>query len=156
MNEIEEKLMLSINEMISDKNIRVLNININKINKSSQIKIIIDSDDGVSVEDCAFVSKISNNLIELENDLQTTYTLEVSSPGINRELYNVSDFHAFKGFKVKIKLKRILNKHKNILGTIESVNGEYILINNKEEKIKINFNDIKKANLQKDIEIKRK
>ncbi len=86
--------MLSINEMISDKNIRVLNININKINKSSQIKIIIDSDDGVSVEDCAFVSKISNNLIELENDLQTTYTLEVSSPGINRELYNVSDFHA--------------------------------------------------------------
>ena len=93
--------MISINEIIGSKDVRVLNISINKMSKNPKIDIIIDSDNGVSIEDCSFVSQISNNLIELESDLQKTYTLEVSSPGINRELYNISDFCAFKGFKVK-------------------------------------------------------
>ena len=156
MNEIEEKLMISINEIIGSKDVRVLNISINKMSKNPKIDIIIDSDNGVSIEDCAFVSQISNNLIELESDLQKTYTLEVSSPGINRELYNISDFCTFKGFKVKVKLKKTINKHKNILGTIESIKGDSILIKNEEGEIQINFNDIKKANLQRDIEIKKK
>jgi len=156
MNEIEEKLMISINEIIGSKDVRVLNISINKMSKNPKIDIIIDSDNGVSIEDCTFVSQISNNLIELESDLQKAYTLEVSSPGINRELYNISDFCAFKGFKVKVKLKKIINKHKNILGTIESIKGDFILIKKEVGEIKINFNDIKKANLQRDIEIKKK
>jgi len=155
MNKIEEKLMMSINEIIDSKNIKVLNINIKKMNKNSKVEIIIDSDSGVSLDDCAFVSQISKNLIELESDLQKKYTLEVSSPGINRELYTIEDFCAFKGFKIKIKLKKVLNKYKNILGTIESIKGESILIKSKEEEIQINFNDIKKANLQRDIEVKK-
>ena len=148
--------MMSINEIIDSKNIKVLNINIKKMNNNSKVEIIIDSDSGVNLDDCAFVSQISNNLIELESDLEKKYTLEVSSPGINRELYTIADFCAFKGFKVKVKLKKILNKYKNILGTIESVDGESILIKNEEEEIQINFNNIKKANLQQDIKVGKK
>ncbi len=56
MNEIEEKLMISINEIIGSKDVRVLNISINKMSKNPKIDIIIDSDNGVSIEDCAIVS----------------------------------------------------------------------------------------------------
>ena len=59
------------------------------------------------------------------------------------------------GAKIIINEKKILNKYKNILGTIESIKGESILIKSKEEEIQVNFNDIKKANLQRDIEIKK-
>ena len=59
-------------------------------------------------------------------------------------------------FKNPTCINSMINKHKNILGTIESIKGDFILIKKEEGEIKINFNDIKKANLQRDIEIKKK
>ena len=63
MNDLEEKLHLALNEMLEKKEMRVLNISINKKTSGQDIQIIIDSNSGVNLDDCVFASKIASDFI---------------------------------------------------------------------------------------------
>ena len=104
MNEIEEKLFKALEEVVSTKGMRVVNINISNSSSSPSIKIIIDAARGIGVDDCSFTSRLADDLIKI-NGYFDDYDIEVSSPGINRQLFSVTDFMLYKGFIVKIKLK---------------------------------------------------
>jgi len=153
MNDLEEKLHLALNEMLEKKEMRVLNISINKKTSGQDIQIIIDSNSGVNLDDCAFASKIASGIIKIDNSYDDNFNLEVSSPGINRQLFSIDDFLLYKGFKVKIKLKLTVEKQKNFVGTIGNIENQNILITTDHKDIIIDFNNIKKANLQRDIKI---
>ena len=153
MNDLEEKLHLALNEMLEKKEMRVLNVSINKKTSGQDIQIIIDSSSGVNLDDCAFASKIAGDIIKIDNLYDDNFNLEVSSPGINRQLFSIDDFLLYKGFKVKIKLKLAVEKQKNFVGTIGNIENQNILIATNHKDIIIDFNNIKKANLQKDIKI---
>ena len=153
MNDIEEKLHKSLNEMLKSKDMRALNIAINKRSFGYNIQIIIDSSNGISLDDCSLASKITNDVIKVDKIIEGEFNLEVSSPGINRELFSIEDFLSFKGSKVKIKLKKIHNDSKNIVGIIDNIIGNNININVDNQTTTIDFNDIKKANLRNDIKV---
>jgi len=153
MNDIEEKLHKSLNEMLKSKDMRALNIDINKRSFGYNIQIIIDSSNGISLDDCSLVSKITNDVIKVDKIIEGEFNLEVSSPGINRELFSIEDFLAFKGSKVKIKLKKVRNDSKNIIGIIDNIIGNNVSINVDNKTTIIDFNDIKKANLRNDIKV---
>ena len=153
MNDIEEKLHKSLNEMLKSKDMRALNIDINKRSFGYNIQIIIDSSNGISLDDCSLVSKITNDVIKVDKIIEGEFNLEVSSPGINRELFSIEDFLAFKGSKVKIKLKKVNNDSKNIVGIIDNIIGNNVSINVDNKTTTIDFNDIKKANLRNDIKV---
>ena len=76
------------------------------------------------------------------------YTLEVSSPGINRQLFSVTDFILYKGFMVKIKLKSSMNNQKNFIGKIKDIVEGNIKVELDDSEIIIDFKNIKKANIQ--------
>ena len=147
MNEIEEKLSLALSEIIDERGINIVNINISNMSRNPDIQIIIDSTTGVSLDDCTFVSKITNDIVKLNNYFDD-YDLEVSSPGINRQLFNLNDYDLYKNFKIKIKLKKSINNQKNFLGIIKGTSGENIIIAVDDIDIEIDFNNIKKANIQ--------
>ena len=132
---------------------RALNIDINKRSFGYNIQIIIDSSNGISLDDCSLVSKITNDVIKVDKIIEGEFNLEVSSPGINRELFSIEDFLAFKGSKVKIKLKKVRNDSKNIIGIIDNIIGNNVSINVDNKTTIIDFNDIKKANLRNDIKV---
>ena len=138
MNDLEEKLYLALNEMLEKKEMRVL-------------QIIIDSSSGVNLDDCTFASKIAGDIIKIDNLYDDNFNLEVSSPGINRQLFSIDDFLLYKGYKVKIKLKLAVENQKKIIGTIGNIKDQNILIATDNKDIIIDFNNIKKANLQRDI-----
>ena len=153
MNDLEEKLHLALNEMLEKKEMRVLNVSINKKTSGQDIQIIIVSISGVNLDDCAFASKIADDIIKIDNLYDDNFNLEVSSPGINRQLFSIDDFLLYKGCKVKIKLKLAVEKQKNFIGTIRNIENQNILITTDHKDIIIDFNNIKKANLQRDIKI---
>jgi len=148
MNDIKESLFQTLNEIVEKEGIRVINISINGASKSPNIQIIIDSNDGVNLENCSFVSKITSDLIRINNYFTDAYNLEVSSPGVNRQLFSIDDFKLYLGSLVKIKLKKQVNNQKNFLGKIKSLKNGIIIISTDNEDVEIDFKNIKKANIK--------
>ena len=148
MNDIEESLFQALNEIVEKKDMRVVNISIGGLAKSPSIQIIIDSIQGVSLDDCSFVSKVTDDIIKVNGYYNDDYNLEVSSPGINRQLFTLDDFRLYKNSMVKIKLKKSVNNQKNILGKIKNIKIENIIIDMGQEEIEIEFKNIKKANIK--------
>ena len=151
MNEIEENIMNKLNDLLTN-DLEAINVSIFGNSASKNIQIMIESDVGVSVDNCAEVSKLARNVITMEKFIEDDYNIEVSSPGINRPLYNMNDFIKYQGEKVFIELKRNINNQKRFKGYYE-VKDNIICINHKNETIEITFNDIKKANLVREIKI---
>ena len=151
MNEIEENIMNKLNDLLTN-DLEAINVSIFGNSASKNIQIMIESDEGVSIDNCAEVSKLARNIITMEKFIEDDYNIEVSSPGINRPLYNVKDFIKYQGEKVFIELKRNINNQRRFKGYYE-VKDNHICINHKNETIEITFNDIKKANLVREIKI---
>ena len=148
MNDIKESLFQTLNEVVEKQGIRVINISISGASNSPNIKIIIDSNDGINLENCSFVSKITGDLIKINNYFTDDYNLEVSSPGVNRQLFSIDDFNLYLGSLVKIKLKKQLKNQKNFLGKIKSLKNDIIIISTDKEDMEIDFKNIKKANIK--------
>lgn len=148
MNDIKESLFQTLNEVVEKQGIRVINISISGASNSPNIKIIIDSNDGINLENCSFVSKIAGDLIKINDYFTDDYNLEVSSPGVNRQLFSIDDFNLYLGSLVKIKLKKQLKNQKNFLGKIKSLKNDIIIISTDKEDIEIDFKNIKKANIK--------
>ena len=151
MNEIEENIMNKLNDLLTN-DLEAINVSIFGNSASKNLQIMIESDVGVSVDNCAEVSKLARNIITMEKFIEDDYNIEVSSPGINRPLYNVKDFIKYQGEKVFIELKRNINNQRRFQGYYE-VKDNLICIHHKNETIEITFNDIKKANLVREIKI---
>tara|TARA_B100001778_G_scaffold108803_1_gene89034 strand:+ start:1674 stop:2126 length:453 start_codon:yes stop_codon:yes gene_type:complete len=148
MNDIKESLFQALNEIVEKENMRVVNISISGVSKNPNIQIIIDSEDGVNLDDCSFVSKVTSDLININNYFADDFNLEVSSPGINRQLFTIEDYVLYIGSLVKIKLKKQINNQKNFLGKIRKVESETVTISANEREIEIEFDNIKKANIK--------
>ena len=147
--------MDAINDIIGVDNTRVLNVNINKFSRNTKIQVIIDNKNGITVDECARVSRITEDVIKLDDELKSEYTLEVTSPGINRPLFIEDDYRDNIGNKVKVSLKKMQDNTKNISGIIMEVVGESVVIKSRNKSYKIEFENIKKANLDREIEIKK-
>jgi ribosome maturation factor RimP len=151
MNEVEENIMNKLNELLPN-NLKAINVNVFGNSDSKSIQIMIESDSGVSINDCSKATKLAKNVITLEKYIEENYSIEVSSPGINRPLYNMNDFIKYQGERVFIELKKNINNHKRFKGYYEVI-GNTICINHKKEKVLITFDAIKKANLVREIKI---
>ena len=116
------------------------------------IRIFIDKPDGVTVDDCEKVSNHLSKLFVVENiDFNR---LEVSSPGIERELYKIQDFIIFKSKLAKIKTINVVNDQKVFQGIIADVIDNQIILNIKTQECIIEFNNISKARLVFDYKLK--
>jgi len=151
MNDIEEKLMNRVNEMLDD-NIEAINVKIFGVRKQKSIQIMIESSDGVSIQSCTNVTKVAQNIIKLDNIIDGDYSIEVSSPGINRPLFNLNDFIKYQGEKAFVELKRNINNHKRFTGTYKIIDDK-IVFQDQKAAVEISIDNIKKANLIREIKV---
>ena len=119
--------------------------------RHSILRIYIDSDRGISVDDCADVSRQLSAVLDVEDPIATEYTLEVSSPGLDRPLFKLDQYERFAGEEVKFKTLRpqLDNGQRKFKGTIESVDKENqnIIFMVDGEQLVVPFTDIDKANI---------
>ena len=151
MNELEENIMNKINELLTNE-LSAIHVGIYSNGGNKNIQIMIESEKGITVDDCVSTSRLTENIITMHRFIDDNYNIEVSSPGINRPLFNLDDFIKYQGEKVFIELKRNINNQRRFKGYHQVLDG-VISIKNKKETIKISINDIKKANLVKEIKI---
>ena len=151
MNDIEEKLMNRINEVLND-NIEAINVKVFGVRNQKSVQIIIESTDGVTIQTCSNVTKIAQNIIKLDEIIESDYNIEVSSPGINRPLFNLRDFIKYQGEKAFVELKRNINNHKRFTGIYKIINNK-IVFQDQNSPIEISIENIKKANLIREIKV---
>ena len=86
--------------------------------KYSVLRIFIESDAGITIDDCEKVSRQVSAILDVEDPIAGEYTLEVSSPGLDRRLVKATHFERFAGERVKVKLKRLVDGRRNFKGRL--------------------------------------
>jgi len=116
------------------------------------MRVFIDHENGITVDDCAKVSRQISAVIDVEDPIEMAFDLEVSSPGINRPLFKLSDFEKFSGKTAKIKLGVALNGRKNFSGVLQGIDeNQQVIIDVDNEIYELPYQDIAKANLVKQV-----
>ena len=117
------------------------------------IRVFIDKPGGVTHEDCSEVSRHVGAVLDVEDFIPDNYTLEVSSPGLERGLYQLADFERFAGRLAKARTRGAIAGQRNFRGRIAGVEGEEILFDDRTSgSVRIPFAEIAKANLEIDVE----
>lgn len=114
------------------------------------LRLTIDKESGVTLDDCAMVSREISAILEVEELIDHAYKLEVSSPGLNRPLKKEEDFSRFQGRKAKVTTHEPLDKQQVFNGVIEKVDSGIISLATGKGTIDIPFANIAKARLKVD------
>jgi ribosome maturation factor RimP len=121
--------------------------------KKPAVCVYIDKAGGVTIDDCANVSRDLGAALDAEDFISDAYLLEVSSPGLERELYSREDFAKFKGNLAKVKTRSPINGQKNFRGRILDVVGEEVVFDDRANgEVRFPLNLVAKANLEIDLE----
>ncbi len=96
--------------------------------KQSILKVYIEKEDGIDVDDCAKVSRQVSSLLDVEEPISGRFTLEVSSPGMDRRLFKLAQFEEFKGSSVKITLRRAFEGRRRYSGLLIGVEGDEVVL----------------------------
>ena len=96
--------------------------------KNGVIRVFIDHDDGIGIEDCEKVSRAVSALLDVEDPVPGHYDLEVSSPGFNRKLTKVQHFQRFTGEIVKVEMRFPIEGRKRFRGKLLSTDDENIMV----------------------------
>jgi ribosome maturation factor RimP len=112
------------------------------------LRVYIDREQGVSLDDCAAISHQISGILDVEEPISQAYDLEVSSPGIDRPLFKLADFERFTGKVAKIKLVVGMQGRKNFKGQLQGVgDSKLIIIEVDGELFDLPLSDIARANL---------
>ena len=115
------------------------------------IRIFIDHEDGVSVDDCQTVSREVSAIFDVEDPVSGKYVLEVSSPGMNRQIFNITQAQALIGFNVKAVTLAPVESQTKFKGLLKEVDGNNVILeleNNKE--VSFDFDELKRLRVSPD------
>jgi ribosome maturation factor RimP len=117
------------------------------------LRIFIDKPEGVTHEDCSEVSLHVGTILDVEDFIHSAYTLEVSSPGLERGLYKRQDYERFAGRPAKMRTSAAINGQRNFRGRIIGLEDESVIFEDKTSgRLLVPLESIAKANLEIDVE----
>jgi len=96
--------------------------------RHSLLRVTIDHENGIAVEDCETVSRQISALLDVEDPISGEYNLEVSSPGMDRPLFSAAQFAAYVGSEVKIRLTAPIDGRRNLQGVITAADDEAVQV----------------------------
>src|SRR5690554_7637695 len=101
----------------------------------SMLRVFIDdAEKGIGIDDCEKVSRQISGVMDVEDPIQTEYTLEVSSPGMDRPLFRPEQYQAFVGHQVQIRLRMAFEGRRKFQGLIKGVEGDDVVVVRSEER----------------------
>ena len=148
MSKISEKVEEFLTPIVEslEANIEIVEVEFAKKYNGDNLTIFIDKPGGVTIEDCELVhSTVDGPLDELDPTEGKPYTLNVSSPGIDRPIVTDKDFARNIGIELEIKLFEAINKKKMLVGTLIAFNNDSIIVEINGENLEIERKKISKA-----------
>lgn len=135
----------------SEQGVELVHSEILGTKRDSIVRIFIDNENGVTLDDCARFSSAVEEKLDLEDLIPWAYVLEVSSPGIERGLYSLEDFIRFTGELARIKTTLDHNGQRNFSGVILAIEKDVIVFEDRASGlVRIPYAEVEKANLKMD------
>lgn len=152
MNSADEKIREIAKTAAVERGLDFVHSEIAGTKRNAVVRIFVDKPGGVTIEDCSLLSRDVEAILDEMDVIPSAYVLEVSSPGLERELYSLEDFRKFVGSKARLKLNIEIGGRKNFRGTIDSVEDDLIRFTDRSiGEISFPYEAVSKANLLFDI-----
>jgi ribosome maturation factor RimP len=143
---ITEKLAAIIKPILDQEGLELVEIQFRGEQHGQVLRIIIDSDQGIGINNCSRVSKQVSYLLDVEDIISQAYHLEVTSPGLDRPLTSSRDFERNIGKKIVIRHWKNEEKNK-VTGIIDKVTDDFIVLKIDKTQLEIQFSALIKAKL---------
>lgn len=115
--------------------------------KHSVLRIFIEKEEGINVDDCADVSHHVSGILDVEDPIDGEYTLEVSSPGMDRPLFTLEQYQAFVGQVITLRLRVPFEGRRKFKGQLNGVEGDEVVIQVDNNEYLLPLSLIEKANV---------
>ncbi len=147
MKQAPEHLVNLIEPIVEGLGYECVGIDYNPHPKHGLLRIYIDSESGIQLEDCSKVSHQISGVLDVEDPIQGNYQLEISSPGADRPFFKVNQFEKFIGSIVLVNLFKAIDGRRKISGLIKRVEGDIITLQEGDQIHEVPFNAMSKARL---------
>ena len=142
-----EKILGLVEPVVESERMEVVDVECLRGPTSWMVRIYIDREGGVTLEDCAMISGEVGDILDIHETPPGPYDLEISSPGLDRPLKRERDFLRCKGKKAKVVVREPIDGLNQCIGLIEDVNQESVTLRTDHGIIEIPFTRMKKARL---------
>lgn len=153
MKQAPEVLLKLIEPVVEGLGYECVGVEYNPHPKHGLLRIFIDREHGVGMEDCTTVSHQVSGVLDVEDPIAGEYNLEVSSPGMERPLFKIEHFKQFIGHRAKVNLFKPVEGRRNITGLIEKVEEGDVYLQQDGQVYVVPFQTMSKARLEPDYSI---
>ncbi len=144
---IDRRMAEIITPVIEDMGFELVRVRLMSA-KSTTLQVMVDRPDGgIELDELALISQAISAVLDVEDPILDEYTLEVSSPGIDRPLTRLKDFEMFEGYEAKIETADLIDGRRRFKGALAGVEGDEVLINVEEGTIGLKFDWLTDAKL---------
>ena len=144
---VEQLVTGLIDPLVSDLGLELVDVQYRKEGSRWYLRLFIDKENGVDIEDCRRVSDQAGKILDEEDPIPHGYLLEVSSPGVERPLKKAKDFQRFRGQTVKLRTFAPIEGQRNFRGNLEGMEGDDVVLALEQGVVRIPFAQIARANL---------
>lgn len=147
MEEIKNKVLRLAREVADEQGIEIFDIEL--VGKGKLLlRVFIDREDGITLDDCERFSRGLEALLDVEDPIPMSYTLEVSSPGLDRPLRVQEDFERYRGKLARIITTEKIENRNLFIGRLSEIKGDFIRLLVNDWEVDIPFDKISKARLE--------
>lgn len=141
-NSIENKVESKLKPIIENLNYELYDVQYVKEGKDYYLRIIIDKDGTIDINDCEIVNNAITDILDEEDYIKEQYYLEVSSPGLERVLRKKEHFLKQIGNEISVKLFKAIDKEKELIGVLKEYNDNEIILEMDNKNINIDLKNI--------------
>lgn len=153
-DEVVDRVTALAESLLSSQGMELVDIEYKREGRHMVLRLFVDKAGGITLDDCALVSREFSEILDVEDFISENYTLEVSSPGLNRPLKKESDYERYRERLVKVRTYDVVedeagNRRKTFLGVLEGLAGGVVTLKLREGQMaRIPLAKIAKANLE--------
>ena len=149
MENMQKKITELAGSVAREYGVRIVDIELAGGVRRPTVKIFIDKEGGVTLDDCERVSRAVSAVLDVEDPIRTPYMLEVSSPGLDRPLKGLDDFESSVGKLARVVTREAMEGQTFLFGRIAGVKGNMIrLLIENEKEIEVPYEKVSKARLE--------
>lgn len=147
MATLEQKLQELVQGSVEDLGCELWGIECQRVGRYLTVRLFIDKEGGVTVEDCADVSRQVSAVLDVEDPIADKYNLEVSSPGLDRPLFTLNQFERYLGQEILLHLRIPVADRRKWQGQLAKIENDMVtlIVEGKEQVLA--FGNIQKANV---------